>query len=247
MTIFAHDPRRDASPAIRGFVYQVNLTIRRWLALRENEALELESGEDIDIVARGIATGEEDERILEQVKDWTVSLTLHSAAAVGSVANFALHRERNPNLRLRFRFTTTAPVGREQGAAFPSAEPGIVVWQRLWNREPGEAADREAASALRAFYMALKQPSSIGAEAWTALRRAVEQVSDEQWIDFLMSFEWSLGNDQLPIVDATIRTDLIRLGFAADDKNATELHGTLFVYVIRLLSTEERNASHIPK
>jgi len=57
MTTFVPDPRRAASPTIRGFVYQTNLTIQRWLALRENETLELESGEDIDIVAVGFATG----------------------------------------------------------------------------------------------------------------------------------------------------------------------------------------------
>ena len=235
MTAFDPLPHRDASATIRGFVYQTNLTIQRWLALRENETLELESGEDIDTVARDFASGVEEERILEQIKNLTAPLTLRSA--LESVANFALHRERNPNIRLRFRFTTTSSVGRERGSAFPSREPGIVVWQRLWNHETGEAARGEAASALRAFYAGLEQPNSTGAEAWTALRRVIEEASDEQWIDFLTSFEWSTGSGQLAIVDAAIRDELVRLGFAGDNEIATTQHTILFVYVIRLLAT----------
>jgi hypothetical protein len=170
MTTFVHDPRRDASSTIRGLVYQVDLTIRRWLALGENESLELESGEDIDLVATGISTGEEEERILEQVKSRTASVTLRSSAALESVANFALHRERNPSLRLLFRFTTNASVGLEQGAAFPASQPGIVVWKRLRDRETGETDENEAANALRAFYGDLEQPTGVGEEAWLALR-----------------------------------------------------------------------------
>jgi len=41
---FYYNKNRDASPAIRGFVYQVDLTILRWLDLRTGQALELESG-----------------------------------------------------------------------------------------------------------------------------------------------------------------------------------------------------------
>lgn len=233
MTLFDPIPRRDASPTIRGFVYQTNLTIQRWLALRENESLELECGEDIDIVARGIVTG--DERTLEQVRDRITPVTLRSA--LESVANFALHRERNPNLSLRFRFSTTAPVGREQGTTFPLHDPGIVVWQRLRNGEAPDAEQTEISNALRAFHRDLQQPNEIAAEAWAALRRVVEEASDEQWRAFLTSFEWSIGNDSLPVVDAAIRSDLIRLGSARDDGAAVAQHGTLFVYVIRLLST----------
>ncbi len=50
-------PARDASPTIAGFVYQVTVTIQRWLTLSDNEHLEPEAGEDIDIV-RGIRAGD---------------------------------------------------------------------------------------------------------------------------------------------------------------------------------------------
>ena len=62
-------PYRDASATIRGFVYQVDLTILRWLELSDGQALELESGEDIDFVANNLnAEVNPTERRLEQVK-----------------------------------------------------------------------------------------------------------------------------------------------------------------------------------
>jgi len=40
---------RDASRIIRGFLYQIELTIKRWIELDDASILELERGEDIDL------------------------------------------------------------------------------------------------------------------------------------------------------------------------------------------------------
>ena len=37
-----------------GFVFQTNLTVLQWLDLPENEHLELECGEDVDVVGKAI-------------------------------------------------------------------------------------------------------------------------------------------------------------------------------------------------
>ena len=62
---------RDAWNTIRGYVYQVDLTIQRWLDLQPGQILELERGEDIDIVDlvshSPTATPEERSRLSEQV------------------------------------------------------------------------------------------------------------------------------------------------------------------------------------
>lgn len=48
---FISNPQRDASAVIASYVYQVIVTISRWLNLQPpNEVLELERGEDLDIV-----------------------------------------------------------------------------------------------------------------------------------------------------------------------------------------------------
>ena len=52
-----------------GFKYQVDLTILRWLRLQPEQTLELERGEDIDVVTRALSgPTDEQERVLEQVK-----------------------------------------------------------------------------------------------------------------------------------------------------------------------------------
>ena len=58
----------DASAAIRGFFYQINVTILRWLELHTDYHLELEAGEDIDVGRVSVLPGEKRDRALEQIK-----------------------------------------------------------------------------------------------------------------------------------------------------------------------------------
>ncbi len=82
MSAFAITRDRDAWSVIRGFVYQVELTIDRWLCLQPDEALALERGEDIDTIQRVMAsTDKEPARLLEQIKVRENNLTLRSEAA----------------------------------------------------------------------------------------------------------------------------------------------------------------------
>jgi len=69
---------RDAWSSIRGFVYQVDLTILSWIDLGEDSILELESGEDIDKIANNF-NNEEVLRELWQVKHRDSNLTLRSS------------------------------------------------------------------------------------------------------------------------------------------------------------------------
>jgi hypothetical protein len=50
VTSFVPDPQRDSSDVIAGFVFQIDLTIQRWLELKGDEILELERGEDLDVI-----------------------------------------------------------------------------------------------------------------------------------------------------------------------------------------------------
>ena len=51
---FRANPGNDAYATIRGFVFQANLTVLQWLNLSKNEHLELECGEDIDVVGKAV-------------------------------------------------------------------------------------------------------------------------------------------------------------------------------------------------
>jgi hypothetical protein len=245
LTSFIHDPRRDATSTIRGFVYQVDLTVQRWVALKVNEALELERGEDIDIVGNGLAGDVEESRILEQVKSRAAPVTLRSGVTVECVANFALHRERNPELRLLFRFTTNAFIATEVSSAFAGGQPGIVAWKRLRERDLSKTEEGDITSTLRRFYLNLERPSSTGTEAWKALRRLVERGDDDEWLTFLTSFEWSTEYDAASNVAAAIRHELVTRGWSVDDARAREHHRRLFEHVMRLLTFKgEKRLKH---
>jgi hypothetical protein len=234
---FVNDPDRDAWNTIRGFVYQVDLTVQRWITLGDGQILQLEHGEDIDIVAAALSTGEEERRIVEQVKSLQRSVTLRSGATIEAARNFALHRERNPRLNVLFRFVTNATAGREQKVSFSGPKNGIGVWSRLHENGTGGDKRIEIANALRAFYRSSKKkPKAVRDDAWAALRRLVDDASDDDWLAFLMSFESSTGNVRPAAMEGAIQRDLIARGLSRDAAEAAEHHRRLFVFVIRLSS-----------
>lgn len=132
-TIFQTPRARDAWATIRGYVYQVELTIARWLDLQPGEELELERGEDIDLVSEVVtASGEKQERILEQVKHLqSVNVTLHSSQVIIALANFHAHQTDNPAISLRLRFTSNAGRGQEEASPFPEGTRGLDVWEAI--------------------------------------------------------------------------------------------------------------------
>jgi hypothetical protein len=85
---FTPSRARDAWFVVRGYVYQIEVTIVRWLALGPNEELELERGEDIDTISAWCATGGDEVRLLEQVKHLDGSVTLNSPTVRATLANF---------------------------------------------------------------------------------------------------------------------------------------------------------------
>jgi hypothetical protein len=78
--------RRDATVTIRGYVYQVDVTLLRWMALRPDEALELEAGEDIDKIQKALTDDSEMQRLFEGVKHREERLTLRSPEALPAIA-----------------------------------------------------------------------------------------------------------------------------------------------------------------
>lgn len=140
---FTEIPGRDASSSVRGYGYQIDHTIIRWLELREGETLELECGEDIDVVFPNLQQRDRISRRLIQVKDLDRNVTLRSASAVTAVANAILYRGKAGGENLRFCYMTSAAVGIEQRSPLGSLA-GIEAWQRV--REGcGSRRDREDA------------------------------------------------------------------------------------------------------
>ncbi len=103
--ISLHDPRRSASGAIRGYLYQVCLGVLRWLELGPGELLLLEGDEDLDRILRG-------ERSCEQVKYRSHDIGLRDPAIAKSLITFvkAFAELQEGGEQRRFVFTTNAAV-----------------------------------------------------------------------------------------------------------------------------------------
>jgi tetratricopeptide (TPR) repeat protein len=227
-------PGRDASAVIRGFVFQANLTILRWLELPENSRLELEFGEDIDTVQDGSPDGAAAEkRVLEQLKVRdTRSLTLRSVDALQSLANYCLHRLNNPAVDLQFRYVTTALAGKEQG--WNRSEGAIETWMALWRGNVGELERDEAVAALLQFLRACKQPDKTSAEAWAALQSTLAWDTEQFLTAIVLPFEWGTGFGDYAKIESEI---LAALGLEPYAVYGTpeQIYEHLFAYVFRLL------------
>ena len=229
---------RDAYPSIRGYVFQIDRTIDRWLCLGTNESLELERGEDIDLVGRLLSsdgTTRTESRLLEQIKHRETAITLRTPAALEALANFHDHRLNNSDADLRFSYLTNAVVGCEQLNPFPDRIPGVTLWEQVRTHQLDDSETSAAVGRLQQFLLNLPKPDGLAESVWTAWRTYLTTASVEDFRWFIDRFEWSTGQpdaEQLPI---DLRGRVISLGFAQDEIEAQAVCDRLFVHVARLL------------
>jgi len=230
---FDSDPRRDAYGVIAGFVFQVNTTIMRWLELKEGEVLELERGEDIDLVQSDMRERVA-ERVLEQTKRRTKGLlTLKSVEAREAVANFCTHREQNPGLSLRFRYVTNAQAGVEKG--WPDELGGIVTWEAIRRGQLVGEARAQAVSKVGAFLAGCEWPVGIR----VGERELAEAFRDDVLVGRLIEgFEWSAGVNDFPAIADEIKELLYERKYRDSAAGTQQLFERLFVYVFERLAQE---------
>jgi len=223
-------------------VYQVELSIARWLDVQPGEQLELERGEDIDLVSGAVtARGEEQERILEQVKHLeSVAVTVRSAQVLASLANFHAHRVTNPSISLRLRFTTNAGRGRERDSSFQAGTRGLDVWEAISQGTLQELPLGVALAGIRSLLLTDHIPDGFPETIWRPFQTFVSEASDEELSHFIKACEWSTGTtealDLQPLLQQRLRNEY-RI---VDDQQAEELYARLFLYVFRLLSQQGR-------
>ena len=228
-------PNRDASPTIAGFVFQVNVTLLRWLDLSEGEHLELECGEDIDTVQTDHSTHgiTAERRLLEQLKiRGSRSLTLRSPEALQSVANFCRHRAANPRVNLEFRYVTTAVIGVEQNWYRP--ESAIETWMALRRGRYDDSNRLEAVVAIRDFLVACERPDKTSQEAWDALQQALRGDHEVFLSEVVLPFEWGTGFGDNAQIEGEILASLSRGAYVASVQ-PEQIYEHLFAYLFRLL------------
>jgi len=193
----AGDKRRQATDAIRGYVYQAYQSVLAWMRLGEEEVLFLEGAEDFDVHSADGATA-------TQVKDTAGSgtVTLRSGDAVDAINHLWLHKKNNPDTEVRLRFLTTASLGREQGGTFGGI-PGIEYWS-LAKR------DHECpVEPLKLFLLSLNLESSLADFLRSSDDDAIRQ-------DLICRLDWDTGSKPIAGLVADIQDRLVRFGNKRD-------------------------------
>lgn len=225
---------RDASDTIRGYVYQVDQTIARWLDLAPEQVLELERGEDIDLTAL-TADADNQQRILEQVKCYRANLTLRSSTAIEALAGFIEHRAANPGLSLLFRYTTTATVGMEQPSHLPGHLPGIAAWEKLRRGDDLSGDEEGLLKGIRATLNGAPQPSGLNLYTWERFTDFVKGASDGDLLALVRVVEWSTAALPGTTLSAHLHQQLVARGHATNARQAHTQYTHLFFHVFTVL------------
>jgi hypothetical protein len=246
MSEFHPLPDRDAWPTIRGYVYQVDQSSLRWLDLQQDEILELERGEDIDLVLPGLAESDEElRRRLEQVKHRKGNLTLRSPEALAAVANYHAYRTTDSVARLHFCFTTNAQAGREKPSPMPTQWPALLVWNELRDSSVAAAQRPRMISGNRRIVARASAPDGIAPKRWDATADFFASATDAQLLDFIGGFEWSMGAGETPELSGRIRERLLTDGSVSDEAAAQAVYERLFLYVFKMLT--QRGAKRLTR
>lgn len=238
MPSFSPARDQDAWATIRGFRYQIDLTLLRWLSLADGQQLQLECGEDIDLLARAVNEQDESEyyRKLEQVKVRQGRVTLRSQCVLEFLVNAFDHRAANPTLDLCFLFTSNAEVGIERPNPFPKAAAGIKLWRQVGSRVLDAPEQAAAVAAIQEFFSLVSRPKRVCEERWHAFQGFMQTAQEGEAVAFISQFEFNCGliaaEEAATGVQRGIRE---RLG-SADEPQVTETYDRLVVFVLSLLA-----------
>lgn len=229
--------QRDAWGAISGFVYQVLVTIDRWLDLDESTTLLCEYGEDICQDARVQGGEPSAEILLEQVKHRTGrTITLRSPDVVEALVNFSEHLESQKKNGVRFRFSSNAAAGTEQAAPFPAGLPGIHAWRAVSGGEGGSKDRKQILRSIKQILGPIKCPTSLRSRR-DAYRRFRARVSDLAALEeFVMRVEWCIELAERPTLVNELISKLVDTKLARNRPEARQALQALFFHVFQTLS-----------
>ena len=186
-------PGNDAYATIAGFVFQVNATILHWLKLGAGEYLELEAGEDIDLVRKEPEDlGGDPEWLAIQLKQLSgASLTLKNPKALEAVANFCRHRQTYPEWNIKFRFVTTLTIGKEQ--VWAQTGTAILTWEDIRQNRVESDKLGFAVEAIRQFLKGCARPRRYSVRAWACLESVLNENDRKELLEIIQRFEWVTG------------------------------------------------------
>ncbi len=230
---------RDAYAAIKGFVYQVDTTIERWLEIKADEILELERGEDIDVVQFALQSGdyEECQRRLEQIKERNDNLTLGQPYARSALASFYEHYQENSALNLVFRYITNAKIGIERSSSLPAKFSLISAWQQIYDKSIDDVQATTYVKAIGASLKKSKKPKELNKETWNSFKGFINSSTGVTLLEFIRQVEW-LTRQTEPGEQSDILRQKIVGQYKLSDAKAQIIYWCLFCYVFKLLTKD---------
>ncbi|WP_405266290.1 hypothetical protein [Cellulophaga sp. Ld12] len=235
--MFQEIKNRDAWASIRGFVYQVDATIHKWLTLNDDEILELEKGEDIDVIVKGIK-GEEKSRELEQIKYRENKLSLNQNDVIELIFNFYLHKKSNPSKKINFCFISNTGYSVERPAIFSDGSGAIGVWSELSKLDVSvddwrvEKIKNHLADKITSLVNKLPSDDTRKSD-WVSFKNFVND--NDTLVQLIKSFEWRLEAGDQHQFSEKIR-GLLKSQIEITNKNIHSTYARLFLYVFKLLS-----------
>jgi hypothetical protein len=234
VTTYISDPLRDASDVFAGFLYQIDRTVQRWLDIRDDELLDLERGEDLDVIQFSVEDVPET-RTLEQIKRRsTTSVSMKSTDALAAIAHFCEHRKKNPSSRLRFRFITTATLAKEQAWKHPGT--AISTWQTIQREQLNDEEQKDALRWIREFLSICSAPDSVKQEIWALVEDLTKEENSGALLEVVQSFEWGFGSADYLEIESGIKQALLQTGLAENEEIAEALFERLSLFVFKRLS-----------
>lgn len=224
-------PNRDAWATVRGYLFQAELTVLRWLELGEGQFLELECGEDIDIVSVAISEGRLEERILEQVKHRDRGISLRQSSVVSAICAATIARNRNPGIDLRFRFTSNASFVQERNGI--AGRPAIKAWSD-WQR--GFSDNKDDLAVIRRILSEANRPKGFNATHWLEFRNWLNSAEELDFVKFIERFEWSSPYQGSGDISQTVVAKLVESRMVPTTANGAQVFDRLLLKVIKTLS-----------
>ncbi len=229
------NPRRDAWSAIRGFYYQIQLTVQRWLELSAADELFCERGEDIEIIRAALGGSPTPEQVLEQIKI-REAVSLRSVEVVTALIRYFEARKAGARPTL-FRFITTARPAKEQGAAFPRQLEGLSAWNAARNRELSAGEINAVAKEAKRLVRNAPKPADVSEELASEFFQSLDALTAEEFTEeYIARIEWALNAEGSDSLRSDLTAALVSSKRVSSDAEALMCVDLLVAHVFRLLT-----------
>jgi len=234
---------RDAWATIRGFVYQVDLTILYWFRLKDDQILELEKGEDFDVLTSELE-GRKELRELGQVKFLEAGISLNQKKIIDILFNYYRHQKNNPDQNIAFRFLSNTTCLLERPSLFFDTTEGITAWEKLRTERNIDYSN--------SYFIGIKKhlerkvshiiqdldKESKDLSEWKGF---LEALKGEDYVqNFISNFSWNLKSGDLEKLENLIKPEIRRIFNDPSSDLVKQIYERAFVFVFKILCRPER-------